>query len=83
MYQPPTCATRLRLVIADNNKADKGALENIEGVKGVLKLPASFRSSWEQELSIKYLTSLSPLQALLPVRKQRPRQLPPNSRMYL
>lgn len=31
------CATRLRLVIADNNKADKGALENIDGVKGVFE----------------------------------------------
>lgn len=31
------CATRLRLVIADNSKADKGALENIEGVKGVFE----------------------------------------------
>lgn len=29
------CATRLRLVIADNNKADKDAVENIDGVKGV------------------------------------------------
>lgn len=29
------CATRLRLVIADNDKADKDAVENIEGVKGV------------------------------------------------
>ena len=29
------CATRLRLVIADNSKTDKGAIENIEGVKGV------------------------------------------------
>ena len=31
------CATRLRLVIADNSKADKTALENIEGVKGVFE----------------------------------------------
>ena len=31
------CATRLRLVIADNSKADKGAIENIEGVKGVFE----------------------------------------------
>ena len=31
------CATRLRLVIADNSKADKGALEIIEGVKGVFE----------------------------------------------
>ena len=29
------CATRLRLVIADNEKADKNAVENIDGVKGV------------------------------------------------
>ena len=29
------CATRLRLVIADNDKADKDYVENIDGVKGV------------------------------------------------
>ena len=29
------CATRLRLVIADNDKADKEYVENIDGVKGV------------------------------------------------
>lgn len=29
------CATRLRLVIADNSKIDKEALENVEGVKGM------------------------------------------------
>lgn len=29
------CATRLRLVIADNDKADSKAVENIDGVKGV------------------------------------------------
>lgn len=29
------CATRLRLVISDNNKADKEKVENIDGVKGV------------------------------------------------
>ena len=31
------CATRLRLVIADNEKANKEALENVEGVKGVFE----------------------------------------------
>lgn len=31
------CATRLRLVIADNTKADKTALENTDGVKGVFE----------------------------------------------
>ncbi|MDD3252222.1 MAG: glucose PTS transporter subunit IIA [Lachnospiraceae bacterium] len=29
------CATRLRLVIADNDRCDKDAVENIEGVSGV------------------------------------------------
>lgn len=29
------CATRLRLVISDNEKADKEKVENIDGVKGV------------------------------------------------
>lgn len=31
------CATRLRLVIADNSKCSKEALENIQGVKGVFE----------------------------------------------
>lgn len=31
------CATRLRLVIADNSKASKKTLENIDGVKGVFE----------------------------------------------
>ena len=30
------CATRLRLVIADNSKADKTAIENVEGVKDII-----------------------------------------------
>ncbi len=31
------CATRLRLVIADNSKIDKAALEEVEGVKGMFE----------------------------------------------
>lgn len=31
------CATRLRLVIADNASADKKALENVDGIKGVFE----------------------------------------------
>lgn len=31
------CATRLRLVIADNKKVDKASLENAEGVKGIFE----------------------------------------------
>ena len=31
------CATRLRLVIADNGKIDKKALENVDGIKGMFE----------------------------------------------
>ena len=31
------CATRLRLVIADNSKMSKDTVENIDGVKGVFE----------------------------------------------
>ena len=31
------CATRLRLVIADNKKVNKEALENVDGIKGVFE----------------------------------------------
>ncbi len=31
------CATRLRLVVADNSKIDKAALENVDGVKGMFE----------------------------------------------
>ena len=31
------CATRLRLVIADNSKLNKEALENVDGVKGMFE----------------------------------------------
>lgn len=31
------CATRLRLVIADNSKMDTKAVENVDGVKGVFE----------------------------------------------
>ena len=37
------CATRLRLVIADDSKTNKEALENVEGVRGCLRHPDSFR----------------------------------------
>lgn len=43
------CATRLRLVIADNSKADKEAIENVDGVKGVFEDLDSFRLFLEQE----------------------------------
>ena len=35
--QAAHCATRLRLVIKDNNKINKSALENVDGVKGMFE----------------------------------------------
>ena len=61
------CATRLRLVIADNSKADKGALENIEGVKGV------FEASGQLQIIL----------GTGPAQRQKQRKLQPNSRMCL
>ena len=37
------CATRLRLVIADNKKVSKEALENVDGVKGVFEASGQFQ----------------------------------------
>ena len=37
IVQAAHCATRLRLVIKDNGKVDKKALENIDGVKGMFE----------------------------------------------
>ena len=44
------CATRLRLVIADNEKADKNAVENIDGVKVYFLHRDKCRSFLVQEL---------------------------------
>lgn len=40
------CATRLRLVIADNSKADKEAIENVDGVKGVFEASGQLSGRW-------------------------------------
>ncbi|MBQ6776411.1 MAG: PTS glucose transporter subunit IIA [Synergistaceae bacterium] len=37
IVQAAHCATRLRLVIKDNSKVDKKALENVDGVKGMFE----------------------------------------------
>jgi len=37
IVQAAHCATRLRLVLADNSKIDKQALEDVEGVKGMFE----------------------------------------------
>ena len=41
IVQAAHCATRLRLVLADNSKIDKKALEDVEGVK-ILTAPFRF-----------------------------------------
>ena len=37
------CATRLRLVIADNDKMNTEAIENVDGVKGVFEAAGQIR----------------------------------------
>ena len=37
IFSAAHCATRLRLVIADNSKIDKAALEEVDGVKGMFE----------------------------------------------
>ena len=74
------CATRLRLVIADNTKADKTALENVDGVKGV------FEASGQLQIILgttKYLMNLLQSQASQPARKQKQKKLLPKSRTGL
>ena len=56
------CATRLRLVIADNKKADKGALENVDGVKGVFEASGQLQIILGQVRSTRCLISLLRLQ---------------------
>ena len=61
------CATRLRLVIADNAKVKKEVLENVDGVKGVLKRRDNSRSLSEPEQSTKFMMNSLPLQVLPPL----------------
>ena len=44
------CATRLRLVIADNGKVQKKTLENVDGVKGVFEAAGQLHRSFESLL---------------------------------
>lgn len=53
------CATRLRLVIADNSKCDKTRLEEIDGVKGVFDASGQLRSFSEPGRSIRFMMNLS------------------------
>ena len=70
------CATRLRLVIADNKKVSKEALENIDGVKGVFEASGQLQII----LGIKYLPSSSTLQVSQQAQKQRRKRQPQRSR---
>lgn len=53
------CATRLRLVIGDNDKCSKEAIEAIDGVKGVFLHPDSCRLFSGRERSTRFMTNLS------------------------
>ena len=53
------CATRLRLVIADNKKCNKEALDDVDGVKGVFEASGQLQIIFGPVWSIKYMTNLS------------------------
>lgn len=53
------CATRLRLVIADNDKIDKEKLENAVGAKGNFEASGQSRSSMARARSTRSTTSSS------------------------
>ena len=59
------CATRLRLVIADNEKADKDAVENINGVKGVFFAQGQMQIILGTGVVNRFMMSLSRLQEFL------------------
>ena len=50
------CATRLRLVIADNSKCDKTRLEEIDGVKGVFEASGQLQIIFGTGICIKNKT---------------------------
>ena len=72
------CATRLRLVIADNDKVDKKALENAEGAKGVFEAQGQLQIIFGTGTVNKSTMSspLWPVSALLPKRKSSGQPLP-------
>lgn len=64
------CATRLRLVIADNSKVKKAVLENIDGVKGVFEASGQLQVIIGTGTVNKGMTNLSPKRALKPQQKR-------------
>lgn len=52
------CVTRLRLILNDETKYDRKALENIEGVKGVLFNSGQLMIILEQEQLIMFMMRL-------------------------
>ena len=89
------CATRLRLVIADNTKADKTALENVELALQICKDPldaemvlkevglADRMKNFPAQLSGGEQQNLLQSQASQPARKQKQKKLLPKSRTGL
>lgn len=52
------CATRLRLVIKDEELIDKEAIEELEGVKGAFSSSGQFQIIFERGQSTKYMNHL-------------------------
>lgn len=52
------CATRLRLVMKDEELIDKDAIEELEGVKGLSQARGNSKSFLERERSTKYMNHL-------------------------
>ena len=77
------CATRLRLVIADNSKADKEAIENVDGVKGVFEASGQLQIILGTGTVNKVLMNLSRSQVLQQAQKLRQRKQRQRSRIGL
>lgn len=52
------CATRLRLVVKNEDLIDKEAIEELEGVKGPSQVQGNFKSFLERDLSTKCMNHL-------------------------
>lgn len=77
------CATRLRLVVADNAKMDAEALENVDGVKGVFEASGQIQIIFGTGTVNKVYEELSASPELPEVRRRRSSRRQPQSRISL
>ena len=67
------CATRLRLIIADNSKIQKDTLENIDVVKGVFEASGQLQIIIGTGTVTRSMTNLSQRQAWKPLQRTKSR----------